>query len=728
MRQVVQGLSGGQVRLVEVPIPIIKPTEVLVETLASIVSSGTEKMITQLAQSNLLEKAKARPDLVKQVLRKAKQDGPLSTLKTVRSKLNSDIPLGYSACGMAREVGEYVVGIQPGDLVATGGAGHANHADFQAVPGLLCTKVPPNVSISDAAFSTIASISLHALRLGEIQPGSNIGIIGLGLIGQLAAKLAIASGASVFGIDIDEAKVELLSRQGSSAVAYLEKGNLTSEAILDATRGTGLDCVLITAGGKTNLPLKRTPEILRDRGVIVIVGDVAVEAERTPLYNKEITIKVARSYGPGRYDRSYEEWGVDYPTGFVRFTEGRNMETVINLLSGNKISFQDLISESFEIDNAEKAYSELNSSKDILGILFTYGKKLDRLSPTVGTLSKITIADTIDSTNKIRDKFIGNNSAPIRIGLIGAGNYTISTLIPTINKTKFGTLYGVVSSTGISANRVAENTNGVKVFNNYKELLNNDSINTVFIATPHSSHAQIASDALAGGKHVWCEKPLALSRGELELIYTNLADSILFVGFNRRFSPAIQRLKRHFETKTLDASDTNIANGGSLTITYRVATGRVPLTHWYHDRREGGRLLGEVCHFIDTCSAIVGLPVSSLNVFGSGFEERILSDNIAVSLSFEDGSVAVITYSVNGHSATSKERIEVLGRGKSAVIDDFRSIELDGRKEMLNGQDKGQANALMEFKTLIESSKRSPSWVNESSHATILAAEQLLLN
>ncbi len=711
MKQVVQGVSGGNVRLVEVPDPINSPSQVLVETIATVVSPGTERMVTQLAQSSLISKAKARPDLVRQVIEKAKSDGPINTLKTVRSRLDSDLPLGYSGCGLVRAVGEYVEGISVGDIVATGGASYANHAEFQAVPGLLTAKVPSNVSPADAAFSTIASISLHGLRLGGIEAGTNLVIIGLGLIGQIAARLGLAAGCNVVGIDIDKDKVDLLSSYG--CVGLLEEGASTTEAVLSHTRGRGADLVVITAGGKSNGPIKRAPELLRDRGSIVIVGDVALEQDRTPLYMKELTLKVARSYGPGRYDRNYEEFGIDYPLGYVRFSEGRNMESVLDLLSTKRVSFDGLVSDRFKIDDAPIAYEKLNKNPKVLGMLFTYGK--DNLA-SQSKMSSVKIeSDVKYPVSESAKKKVQN----VKIGLIGAGAYTNSVIVPKIKEASLGSIVGVVSETGLSAQRLA-NREGGKVFSSYSELIGASEINTIFVTTPHSSHSKIVELALQSKKNVWCEKPLCLDDTSLNSIKDS-DESLLFVGFNRRFSPAIERVKRHFEG---DLGST--VSRGPLMITYRVASNRVPDTHWYKDRREGGRLLGEVCHFIDTCSAIVGQKARNIKAFGSGFDAKILAEDVAVMISYEDGSIATITYSVDGHVSTPKERIEILGRKKTAIVDDFKSVELDGKKEVFKHQDKGQLGAFLEFKRLLKSGSSTPEWVYESSIMTIIAAQSLL--
>lgn len=371
MRQVVQAASGGAVRVVEVPVPTVGPTEVLVSTAASIVSAGTERAVTALARSSLLAKARARPDLVRKVAVKARADGLSTAVRTVRDRLGTDVPLGYSACGRVVEVGAAVDGIRPGDLVATGGAGRANHAEFQSVPGLLCARVPDGVDACAAAFATIGSIALHGLRLAEVGPGSKVVVVGLGLVGQLAARLALASGCDVAGIDL--AELPLDAARAAGVRAFAESGEATTEAVRAWSRGRGADAVLVCAAGRSAEPVMRATALARDRAHLVVVGDVGLDLTRAPFYDKELTLRFARSYGPGRYERGYEDWGVDYPAGQVRWTEGRNQEAVLDLLAAGRLRVDDLVTHAFPIEQAPRAYELVaERTEPYLAIRFDY--------------------------------------------------------------------------------------------------------------------------------------------------------------------------------------------------------------------------------------------------------------------------------------------------------------------------------------------------------------------
>ncbi len=372
MKQVVQSASGGPVRVLDVPRPVNSPTEVLVRTVASLMSPGTERAVTALAQSSLLAKARARPDLVRQVVKKARNEGVLQAARTVNARLHDDIPLGYSAAGIAIEVGEMVAGIAPGQLVATGGAGKANHAEFQAVPGLLCSPVPDGVPASDAAFATIASVALHGFRLAEVGPGAKVVVLGLGLVGQLGVRLALASGCDVAAIDLSEAAVERARAAG--AFGLVEAGVDTTKAVEQWSRGRGADAVLVMAATKSSSVIARTPELCRDGANVVVVGDIGLELDRRPFYERELTMRFARSYGPGRYERSYEDWGVDFPPGLVRWSEGRNMEAVLDLLSSGRLAVDDLVTHRFPIADAPVAYELVEKGAEpFVGIMFTYG-------------------------------------------------------------------------------------------------------------------------------------------------------------------------------------------------------------------------------------------------------------------------------------------------------------------------------------------------------------------
>jgi len=694
VKQVVQSISGGPVRVEEVPQPVISASEVLVQTAATLISAGTERAVTQLAQSSLIAKAKSRPDLVRQVVKKARTEGVAKTARTVRSRLAQDLPLGYSGVGIAVEVGEAVTGISPGQLVATGGASMANHAEWQAVTGLLCAPVPEGVEPEHASFATVASIAMHGLRLAEVAPGSSVAVVGLGLVGQLAARLALASGCRVVGLDVSPFPIERAASAG--AVALRDSGAATTDEVLDWSRGLGVDAVIIAAADKSSGVIQRAPALCRDRANVVVIGDVGLELKRTPFYDKELTLRVARSYGPGRYDRSYEEWGVDYPAGYVRWTEGRNQQTVLDLLASGRLDVADLITHHFPIGSATDAYSLIESrSEPYLGIVLTYPADAKPESAIV-----------------VRPP--ASSSSSEGVGFVGAGAFATSVLVPSFKESGFERLVAVASSSGLSAKRLAERGGFERAVSGGSAVINDPDVGVVVVATPHDTHGALVAEALRAGKHVWSEKPLALTEAELEAVEAAWAASgrVLFVGFNRRYSPAVGEAKRA------------LSGVGPLVIDYRVSAGTVPTEHWYGDRTQGGRLLGEVCHFIDTCEALAG-PVRRVSAMASGDRsELLLSDSFTVSLAHENGSLSTISYAAGGHSSTEKERIEILGRGHTVVVRDFREIVIDGASKKLGGQDKGHAAMVRAFREAVR--RGEPAEVGLASSRVVLDAAAAL--
>jgi predicted dehydrogenase/threonine dehydrogenase-like Zn-dependent dehydrogenase len=659
MRQVVQPLSGGPVEVIDVPAPVAGPSEVLVLPLVSVISSGTERSVTALAQSTLLAKARARPDLVRQVMARARRDGLGATVQVVRARLAGDIALGYSAAGVVLEVGEHVSGIAAGQLVATGGAGKANHAELQAVPGLLCVPLPDGVGAADGAFATIGAVALHALRLAEVSAGSKVIVIGLGLVGQLAMRIAAAGGCDVAGIDVRDSAVERARRAGMTA--WIDGGAYTTDAVIEWSRQRGADGVLIASSGGASSVIQRAPELCRDRATIVVVGDVGLEMDRRSLYEKELTVRVARSYGPGRYERSYEEWAVDMPIGHVRWSEGRNMEAVVDLLSSGRLQVVDLVTHSFPIERAAEAYRLVDEGiEPYLAIQLTY--KTD--SPPAAAV-------TLRPVEASRGR--------LGVGLIGAGGFASGVLLPALRRAGFSRLVAVASAGGLSARRLGERMGFERAVSGAPDVYGAADVDVVVIATSHLAHADLASAALRAGKHVYCEKPLALTEIELADVEAAWRDSgrVLFVGFNRRWSKAVRLVKEHFE-----------GGSGPLVLSYRISAGTLPPSHWYHDRRQGGRLIGEVCHFVDTCSAIVGSEPVAVQCSGSHRVEVALEDNLVLTVRYANGSVAVITYASGGHESTEKERLEVLGRGGTAIIEDFTRVTLNGKavRDQLDGK------------------------------------------
>jgi predicted dehydrogenase/threonine dehydrogenase-like Zn-dependent dehydrogenase len=687
VKNVVQPLNGGPVEVLDVPRPVPAPTEVLVATIASVISPGTERAVTALAQSGLLAKARARPDLVRQVVRKARAEGLAPTAQAVRGRLAQDLPLGYSAAGEVIEVGPAVSGIRAGQLVVTGGAGKANHAQFQAVPGLLCAAIPDGVPPADAAFTTIAAIALHGLRLAEAGPGAKVVVIGLGLVGQLAARLAMAAGCAVAGIDPAPHARGVASETGVLALDELAD---TTSRVLDWSRGRGADAVLICAATRSSAPARRAPALCRDRAPVVVVGDVGLDLDRTPFYEKELSLRFARSYGPGRYDASYESWGVDYPAGQVRWTEGRNFEAVLDLMAAGRLKVADLVTHSYDIHDAASAYTLIEErSEPYLAIALSYPAGA-RDDPVVITPPPAA------------------SSAP-GVGWVGAGAFSTGTLMPAFRDAGFDRFTSVASASGISSRRAAERHGFGRAVSGGFRVIDDPDTQVVVIATPHDTHAELAVLALKAGRHVWCEKPLALTTDELDEVSRAWQGSglQLAIGFNRRWSPAVQAARRALAG----------ASGPRLLV-YRVAAGQVPDGHWYQDRRQGGRVLGEVCHFVDTAQALIGSPIEEAVGLPGGGEPGA---DVAVSLRFADGSLAAIAYG-SVQPAAGKEWIEVTSGSRRVVIDDFRRAESDGNVIWKGRPDKGHRACVAAFRQAVAGGAAMPTEILLDSMAATMRA------
>ena len=686
MKQVVQPVSGGPVVVLEVPRPVIGPTEVLVRTVASVISPGTERAVTALARSSLLAKARARPELVRQVVRKAQAEGIPAAARAVRGRLAADLPLGYSAAGVVAEVGAAVDSIAPGQLVATGGAGKANHAEFQAVPHLLCTVLPAGVPAQDAAFATLASIPLHALRLSGAGPGSKVVVLGLGLLGQLAARLAMASGCDVAGIDPDAFARKAAA--GAGVLVLDEVGDATTDQVVAWSRGRGADTVLVCASGQSHEPMSRTPALCRDRATVVVVGDVGMPPRRTPYYEREISVQFARSYGPGRYEPTYEDWGVDYPVGQVRWTEGRNQEAVLDMLASGRLRVSDLVTHCFGIEGADAAYRLLDErTEPCVAICLSYPA-----SASVAQGSALVPATPAlpDSADTVRLRPSRADRAQPGVGWIGAGAFSTGTLLPAFREAGFERFVAVTTASGVSARRAAERHGFEKAVSGAAAVIDDPDVSVVVIATPHDVHADLAARALAAGRDVWCEKPLALTCAGVEEVEKAWRDSgrQLTLGFNRRWAPAMraaQRVLAQVKAPRL--------------IIYRIAAGRVPAGHWYLDPRQGGRMLGEVCHFVDAAQALAGADIEDAVALLSG-EAAHGDEGMALALRFADGSVASIAYS-SALVVAGKERIEVLAGPHQVIIDDFRLVQADGRTIWKGRQDKGHRGHAVAFRQAV---------------------------
>jgi predicted dehydrogenase len=523
-------------------------------------------------------------------------------------------------------------------------------------------------------------------------------VIGLGLVGQLAMRLAQASGCEVAGIDLKPDAVALAAANGG--LGLVESGADTTEAVRQWTGGHGADAVLLTAATSSSEPVRRAAALARDRAIVVVVGDVGLDMQRTPYYEKELNLRFARSYGPGRYERTYEDWGVDYPIGAVRWTEGRNLEAYLSLLRSGRLSTADLITHEFPFERVLDAYEVVEQGEDALGVHLIY-QQSDEASATV-----------VDIAPRKRS---GDG-----VGLIGAGSYARATLVPAIGEAGWQDLAVVASEGGLSARLLAERGGFARAASSADDVFTDDSVNVVFIATRHDSHAALTLRALQAGKHVFCEKPLAITEDELNAVIDAWRSSPgqLAVGFNRRWSPAVKAVREHFTS-----------GSGPLLMTYRVAAGRLDASHWYHDRRQGGRLLGEVCHFIDTCNAIAEADVTSVIAIGAGGLEALLQEDLSLLIRYADGSQAAIVYATGASPGTPKERLEVLGRDRTAVIDDFRRTTLDGKTTKGDGQDKGHVELLRQFKAATERTELAAALTVpalETSAVALAAAESLL--
>lgn len=689
MKQVTQTLKTGAIDIKEVPVPTLSDGFILVKNTASIISAGTEKTKIDMGKKNLLQKAKARPDLVKQVVKKLQTEGIKKTIQTVRSRLESPSPLGYSCAGKVISSGGLVEGIQPGDRVACGGADYANHADYVAVPKNLVVKIPENVSDNEAAFTTVGSIAMQGLRLAEPKLGEVFVVLGLGLIGQIMVQLLKANGCQVIATDLDESLAQRAATN-YGAIPVGPKDDL-NRICLDLTAGHGVDGVLVCAGSSSNQPIETCGAITREKGRVVVVGAVRMDIPREDYFKKEISVVISRSYGPGRYDPFYEENGNDYPYGYVRFTEKRNMESFLALLSSGSIEVESLITHRFKLEEAEKAYQIIEGHKKepYLGILLEYDKSTE-LSPA----SKRRISFDSDP--------LPNSS--IRLSFLGAGNYATASLLPPLKSMSNIKFNGLATASGRTAQGVAEQFGFQFCTSEYLELLTNET-DAVVITTRHDTHAQSVVQALENNKHTYVEKPLALTLEELYLInkaYEKSDKAQVMVGFNRRFSPLTKAVNEHFS---------NIKS--PLAVNIRVNAGEIPEDHWIQDPEiGGGRIIGEGCHFIDLASALTGSAPCRVHAFAvhSDSKTTLTNDNLVIQLTFDNGSIANITYVSNGSKAMNKEYVEVFGGGKSAIINDFKEAELFSgdntvSRNKLSTQDKGQSNMLSSWVNSLTSGK-----------------------
>jgi predicted dehydrogenase/threonine dehydrogenase-like Zn-dependent dehydrogenase len=700
MKAVVQDLSSGKLQLEDVPPPAVQPGGVLVRVHRSLISLGTEKAVIALANKSLIGKAKDRPDLVRKVLNKAKQEGLWNTYKVVKNLISSPIPLGYSSAGEVIEVGQAVTEFRIGDRVACAGLNYANHAEINYVPRNLVVKMPDGLSYDAACFVTIGAIAMQGIRLAEITLGEKVVIMGLGLVGQIAAQLARCAGATVLATDLEPGKVELAGRLGAHKTVC-DAASLSGR-VAELTSGHGADAVLICAATKSHELIQKAAGISRLKGRVIIIGEVGMHIERRAYYEKELRLVVSRSYGPGRYDPVYEAHGVDYPLPYVRWTEGRNMRSFLDLLARNDVEVESLITHRFPIEEAESAYQIVTGqrSEPAIAIALEYDNgaaptsRVDLCMPSVRPLSR-----------------------SIRLGVIGAGQFAKGILLPAFASQPRTRLHAFCTSSGFTSKNVAERYGANYCTSDPAEIFRDKDIDGVLIATRHNQHARLATEALRAGKAVFVEKPLATTQeslADLCAVTKSVEAPRLLVGFNRRFAPLALRCKEFFTPRN-----------EPLCVQYRVNAGVVPADSWVLDPIEGGgRIIGEVCHFVDficflTDASVRRIFAESLGPTDDSRDHR----GVVITLRMSDGSMAVIHYLANGDTAVPKEYVEVYGQTRTAILDNFRRLSMYRgnrcRRQRLFNQAKGYSEETRAFISALESGGPMP-----IDFATLVAATQ----
>ncbi len=666
MKQIIQDLRSGDTLLEEVPVPSVKSGTILIQTSKTLVSLGTEKMLVDFGKANFIQKAKQQPDKVKMVIDKIKTDGLQPTLKAVFNKLGKPIPLGYCNVGKVVAVGKGVTEFSVGDRVASNG----NHAEYVCIPKNLVAKVPENVTDEEAAFTVVGAIGLHGIRLLQPTFGETVVVVGLGLIGLITAELLLANGCNVIGFDYDPEKIRIAKEKGIKAINPAE-GTDQVKFVKSYTNGVGSDGVIITASNKSNDIISQCANMCRRRGRIILVGVVGLDINRADFYEKEISFQVSCSYGPGRYDEEFEVKGHDYPIGYVRWTEKRNFEAVLNAISKKNLNVISLITERVSLNNFHKIYDNISNSKSIASILEYSSSKEQK--------SNIEI---------VKKSFKGKRGI---IGIVGSGNFTGAIILPSLKKIKANIKY-IASSSGLSSTILAKKYDIANSTSDYRQILKDDEVDLVLVTTQHNMHAKVAIEAINAGKSVFVEKPLAMNRNELNQIIKayNTNNVNITVGFNRRFSPIAKKMKK--------------ALGNSKTPINIVATmnaGFIPKNIWIHDMEiGGGRIIGEACHYIDLCTYLSESKIISvcMNAMGKNPDEN--TDNASILLKYENGTNAVINYFANGSKGYSKERFEVYSQERTLIMDNWRTLKGYGFRGLSNtksAQNKGHLNQFQEL-------------------------------
>lgn len=708
MKQILQDISKGGTTVTEAPSPSSKANHLLINTTVSLISAGTERMLVDFGRANMLDKARAQPDKVKMVLEKVQTDGLMTTVDAVRSKLAQPLPLGYCNVGVVTDVGKGAETFKVGDRVASNGP----HADVVRVGKNLCAKIPDEVSDEEAAFVVAASIGLQGVRLAQPTLGEAFVVTGVGLIGLLTVQLLRAHGCRVLAIDFDDAKLALAKEFGAET-CNPGKGEDPIATGMAFSRGVGVDGVIITASTKESSPVTQAARMSRKRGRIVLVGVTGLELNRADFYEKELTFQVSCSYGPGRYDPLYEEKGQDYPVGFVRWTEQRNFEAVLDMMASGQVDVKPLITHRFEFEDAAKAYDLLTTDKTALGILLKYSSEPDSRHLETVSLHKTTVF---------------NSQKPV-VGFVGAGNYASRVLIPAF-KAGGAQLHTIATSGGINGVVHGDKAGFADATTNTQGMIDNPAINTLAIVTQHNTHAHFVTAALQAGKNVFVEKPLAITLEELQQVEDAYGQAQtkggahLMVGFNRRFAPQVQKMKALLDTVHEPKSFIMTMNAGAI-----------PADHWTQNNEVGGgRIIGEACHFIDLMRFLAGSEIVSVQArrMGDTGDGAITEDKAAITLGFADGSFGTIFYLANGAASFPKERVEVFAAGRVLQLDNFRKLKGYGwpsfKKMNLWKQDKGQNACAAAFLSAIENGTNTPisaEEIFEVARVTIEATEIL---
>jgi len=671
VKQIIQDLKNGNTILEEVPAPNVKPGHLLIETTRSLVSLGTERMLVEFGKSSLIQKAKQQPDKVKEVFNKVKTDGLQPTINAVLNKLGQPLPLGYCNVGKVIAIGNGVEGFSIGDRVASNGP----HAEYVCIPKNLVVQIPEGVSDEEASFTVIGAIGLQGIRLANPTLGETVVVVGLGLIGLVTAQLLKANGCRVIGFDFDSVKVELARQLGIDAINPADGVDQVAY-ILNSTENIGADAVIITASNKSNEIISQSAKMSRKRGRIILVGVIGLDISRADFYEKELTFQVSCSYGPGRYDEHYEQKGQDYPLAFVRWTEKRNFETILNTIASKSIDVKSLITERILLDNYNEIYSDMNNGRSIASILEYPEKKSKQPNRSIRI-----------STSE----FKGGQGV---VGIIGAGNFTSAMILPCLKRTQAKLKY-ISSSGGLTSTILAKKFSIANSTTDNSSIMNDKDVDLVIVTTRHNSHASLVIQALDHGKHVFVEKPLALNLTELDQIIYAIEKSkkTVTVGFNRRFAPLAVKIKNL------------LGNSGSpMNIIATINAGFIPTNVWVHDIEVGGgRIIGEACHFIDLVSFLTNSQVVSVCMNAMGQHPIDNSDNATIMLKYENGTNAVINYFANGSKSYSKERIEVYHQEKTLVMDNWRKLigyGFNNFSSASSGQDKGHQS---QFNLLVDS-------------------------